>query len=82
MNTDLGQVGQKSFDAHIGSFKDELLTTAEAATVVHLNSAYLANLRYRGGGPEFIRIGRKVYYELRHLCRWLESRTDYFKCDI
>lgn len=79
MNKPLGQIGQKAFNAHVGNFKDELLTTTEAANVVHLNSAYLTNLRYRGGGPDFVRIGRKVYYELRPLCRWLESRADYFK---
>ena len=41
-----------------------------------LNCRTMANLDSLGKGPERIRIGRKVVYEVGALIEWLENRTE------
>jgi hypothetical protein len=35
----------------------------------------LAKLRSKGGGPEFIRIGGKIFYPIEKIAEWERSRT-------
>lgn len=51
----------------------ELLTGAEAATIVHLAERTLAAHRWRGTGPRFLRAGRKPLYRRSDLIAWLED---------
>jgi hypothetical protein len=45
----------------------ELATPAEVATALHTTPASLAQMRYRGDGPKFVRAGKK-----RVLYRWID----------
>jgi predicted DNA-binding transcriptional regulator AlpA len=45
----------------------ELATPAEVAKALHTTPASLAQMRYRGNGPKFVRVGRR-----RVLYRWVD----------
>ena len=49
------------------------LTTAEAAIFVRLSCSTLAKLRVYSGGPQYIKLGRKILYEKLALVTWLED---------
>ena len=51
-----------------------LLTTAEAAHHVRLSRRTLERYRVTGEGPEFLKIGRLVFYEESSLDEWLEPK--------
>jgi predicted DNA-binding transcriptional regulator AlpA len=51
-----------------------LLDTKKAAEVVDQSESQLNKLRLTGDGPEFIKLGRSVRYELEALERWITSR--------
>jgi excisionase family DNA binding protein len=55
------------------STRDELLTTAEAADWLKLPPAQLVQLRYRGVGPAYTRLGRHVRYARSDLQRWIDA---------
>lgn len=55
---------------------DEALSTPEAAQVLKLPERTLETYRYRGGGPAFIRCGRRVAYLRRDLISWLYERRE------
>ena len=40
-----------------------------------VSSKSLANLAWRGVGPPFYKMGRKVYYEKSSFIEWLINRT-------
>ncbi|MFM8856625.1 MAG: helix-turn-helix transcriptional regulator [Actinomycetota bacterium] len=59
----------------------ELGTPAQVAKVLHTTEASLAQMRYRGDGPIFVRAGRRrVLYRWADVDQWikdsLHSRTD------
>ena len=45
----------------------DLATPAEVAEALHTTPASLAQMRYRGDGPKFVRVGRR-----RVLYRWAD----------
>ena len=47
------------------------LTTPQAAAFVGLGVSSLEKLRVTGGGPAFLKIGRRVVYDALDLERWL-----------
>lgn len=52
------------------------LSTAQAATYSGLAAATLEGLRCRGGGPRFVKYGRKaVRYLVSDLDAWIAERT-------
>jgi len=54
----------------------ETLTPKEVAEILHTSEAGLAQLRYRGTGPRFVKIGpRKVIYRLADVQAYLDERT-------
>jgi len=54
---------------------DPALNTIQAATYTGLAEATLEGLRCRGGGPRFIKYGRKaIRYRLRDLDAWIAER--------
>ena len=53
----------------------ELLTVKEAARHLRVSKSYLDKLRVYGGGPAFLRIGkRKILYAVSDLDAWAASR--------
>nr|WP_110881806.1 helix-turn-helix domain-containing protein [Mycolicibacterium vulneris] len=50
-------------------------TPAELAEYLHTTTASLAQDRYRGTGPKFIKRGRRVLYRWSDILEWLESNT-------
>lgn len=59
---------------------DELLTPEQLAEYLQVSTAALANDRYLGKGPRFIKLGGKVRYRrsdvLAHLDENVHTRTD------
>lgn len=61
---------------------DEWLNLDEAAALMHMTRASLAQLRYRGGGPVYYRLSAKtILYKRSGVVSWMEScahdRTDH-----
>lgn len=60
----------------------ELATPAEVAEALHTTTASLAQMRYRGDGPKFVRVAgrRRVLYRWVDVEQWitdsLHNRTD------
>jgi hypothetical protein len=59
----------------------ELATPAEVAKALHTTPANLAQMRYRGDGPKFVRAGRRrILYRWVDIDQWitesLHVRTD------
>jgi excisionase family DNA binding protein len=54
---------------------DEIfLTPKEAAATLRISKSYLDKLRVYGGGPKFLRFGRKILYRHSELNLWAEER--------
>lgn len=61
-------------DAPAGS-DHVVLTTDQAATYLGLSPTTLETLRTRGGGPPFVKLGRRVVYRSEDLATWLAHRV-------
>ena len=48
-----------------------LVTTRDAAKIVHQSPSQLSKLRTFGGGPLFVKLGRSVLYEVDALEAWV-----------
>ncbi|MCX5213000.1 helix-turn-helix domain-containing protein [Kitasatospora sp. NBC_00240] len=61
------------------SHPDEWLTPREAAELTRLSVGTLANLRWRGTGPEFRKLGdgrsSAVRYRRSIVEKWIDSQT-------
>jgi hypothetical protein len=53
----------------------QLLNQTQAAEVLAVNPRTLEGWRFKGGGPRFVRVGRRVRYRMRDLRAWIEERT-------
>ena len=62
-----------AFKVRVRRKPPELLRTAEAAEHCGISESTFEKLRCYGGGPTYIKIGRRVVYELRELDRWIDS---------
>ncbi len=47
----------------------------EAAGRLGLQDSTLANWRWHGRGPRFLRVGRRVRYRLADLAEWMDTRA-------
>ena len=55
---------------------DEWLTLLQAATLMRMTRAAIAQLRYRGVGPKFYRLSAKtILYKRSEVIAWMESRA-------
>lgn len=55
---------------------DDLITPAELAEDLGCSIAFLAQRRYLGDGPMFVKVGpRKVRYRRSDVEAWLDART-------
>jgi hypothetical protein len=62
--------------AHDAFDNDRSLDTHAAARLLGLSPLGLADLRRKGGGPPFYRVGRRaVRYRLGDLRAWIAART-------
>jgi len=52
-----------------------LLTQHEAAERLRLSERTLERLRVSGGGPSFVKFGRRVLYREADLAEWIASRV-------
>jgi len=52
-----------------------LLAADAAAAYLHVNTRTLANWRYLGRGPRYIRIGRRPLYRQSELDAWMDVRS-------
>jgi excisionase family DNA binding protein len=50
------------------------LSTEAAAKYVGVSRAFLDKLRMTGGGPSFLKIGKRVLYERAALDAWLNAK--------
>lgn len=46
----------------------------EAAERLGLEASTLANMRWRGGGPPYLKVGGRVRYRLSDLADWLDEQ--------
>lgn len=53
----------------------ELISTAEAAQYLDVAEQTLANWRWLGTGPKWIRVGGRVKYDRHQLDAWLDAQT-------
>ncbi len=54
----------------------------EAADYVGVSKSMLEKLRTAGGGPRFMKVGRRVVYDSADLDRWIESKKQASTADI
>jgi predicted DNA-binding transcriptional regulator AlpA len=55
---------------------ETLLTTIEAATVLKLSARTLEDMRWKGGGPRYLRLSRNaVRYRQGDLLEWAEAKA-------
>ncbi len=54
---------------------DGYIDERPAAEFINFSVAFLQNLRYRGGGPPYSKIGRNVRYTRRRLKAWADERV-------
>jgi len=53
----------------------DLLTPEQAAAKLAINPKTLAQWRYRGEGPTFVKLGKRaVRYDIADLDAWIESQ--------
>lgn len=50
-------------------------TPAEVAPVLHTTTSGLAQMRYRGTGPKFIKVGKRVIYRWADVHAYLDENT-------
>lgn len=59
-----------------GSAYETLLTTAEAASVLRLSARTLEDMRWRGGGPQYLRLSRNcIRYSHAAVMEWAEAKV-------
>lgn len=54
----------------------ETMTAGQVAEMLHTSEAGLAQLRYRGNGPKFVKVGgRKIIYRRSDVLAYLDANT-------
>lgn len=56
---------------------DVLLSVEEVTTYLGVPTGTLANWRYQGRGPAFVRVGRLIRYRAEDVATWIESSVRY-----
>ena len=52
-----------------------LLNEKELAVHLNISVAWLQRRRWEGGGPDFIRYGRAIRYDVAAVQHWLDTHT-------
>jgi predicted DNA-binding transcriptional regulator AlpA len=62
------------------SLTSDIATPPEVAKALRTTEASLAQMRYKGTGPNFVKVGRRVLYRWSDVEKWIASsvytRTD------
>lgn len=53
---------------------NQLMTEKDVAGLICITPRALQNWRLRGGGPEYVKIGRSVRYQRRDVMKFIEER--------
>lgn len=62
---------------------DDLLTTREAAALIHVSPRTLEGWRLRGGGPAFLRVGKRlVRYAAGDVLTWAKRQRLFSTSEI
>jgi predicted DNA-binding transcriptional regulator AlpA len=59
---------------HDKSSQSPRLSTEAAASYTGLSASTLSKLRVFGGGPRYLKLGRRVAYDVADLDAWLASK--------
>ncbi len=54
---------------------DQLATPNEVAVYRRTTTANLAQERYRGTGPRFKKLGKRVFYDWTDVVAWVQANT-------
>lgn len=54
---------------------DEMLAPTEAAALIKSTASTLADWRFKGKGPRFYRLGKRVFYRRADLVAWAASQV-------
>lgn len=60
----------------------EYINTKGASKDYKLSQSYLAKLRHFGGGPEYIKVGKRVLYSRKNFETWLKGKERTCTSDI
>ncbi len=55
--------------------EDRLLWPEQVAEVLGVPVGTLANWRYQGRGPAFVKVGRHVRYRRNDVARWIDAQV-------
>jgi predicted DNA-binding transcriptional regulator AlpA len=58
------------------------LTVIQAASYIPLSKSNLDKLRVAGGGPRYIKIGKRVLYDQTDLDRWIDEHKQASTADL
>lgn len=58
------------------------MTAPQAAEYVGVSKTMMDDFRSKGGGPRYIKIGRRVLYDVADLDAWIESKKQISTADI
>lgn len=58
-----------------GAHMPELLTPDDVAAMFHTSPAQLAQWRHRGGGPQYVKTGKRVFYTRAAIESFLAQHT-------
>ncbi len=64
-----------------GKDSSPFITTIEAARILKLSPRTLERISQKGVGPEYFKIGNKVYYTHQTLWAWSSTRLRRSTCD-
>ncbi len=56
--------------------RDDLTDPPAVAAALGMSNIALTQWRYRGGGPPFIRVGRRIRYRWSDVQAWLDENTE------
>lgn len=54
----------------------DMLNTDELATHIRIPADTIKHWRYRRKGPEWFKLGHRVFYDVRDVDAWIEQRRE------
>jgi hypothetical protein len=69
-----GNEAERKVTVDLDIDKDAMLDAVAASRLIGLRPATLAKMRCMGGGPEFLKLGRRIVYSRADLLAWLNDR--------
>ena len=53
----------------------EMLTDKQVGDIVHMKPSSLAQMRYKGTGPKFVKLGSRVLYRREDVIEWINANV-------